>query len=76
MPAMAEITTAIVKVTVSFSPRNRTDSTTVTTGNNEDRGVTRDTIPEENAIVCVRKAVLPKIPTTRQAIKSLFDRGK
>ena len=73
IPAMADIITAMIMVTVSFSPRNRTERITVTTGNNEDSGVTRDTIPEENAIVWVRKAVLPKIPTMRQTIRSLFD---
>ena len=70
---MVEITTAIIKIPVSFSPRKSADTITVTTGNNEHRGATSEVMPEEYATDCVRKAALPRIPTTRQAIKLTFS---
>lgn len=73
IPAVLEIKTASMIIGVNFSPRKIAEKTTVTTGNNEQSGATSDAIPDEYAMDFVRNAPLPKIPTTRQAIKSLAD---
>lgn len=45
---------------------------TVTTGYNEQRGATVDALPDEYAMDWVKKALLPRMPTKIQAIRSLY----